>query len=464
VDGLDDIAVYGGRLDWASDGHLYLAGRNGLSRISPLDGSAERVIAADTARRFYGVDVLPGARHAVVVTAPAGDPDLQVGIMDLEAGTIAPLTPGVVGRYVDPGHLLVVRRDGAVLGVPVDPQTRRLHGPTIVLPDSLGVGNLDPTSAAVWQGLIDIGADGTLLYWRSILSSESRPVLVDRRGVERPLPEAWTGLNLIPRFSPDGSRFALEVGGRTVVRNLTSGATRENAVAGGLMGRGVWTPDGLGLTLISDRDGTARPWAWRLANDVTEPLPRYDPRPVFAVEWSRDGRWLLLRTDDQAPGRADILAARPGVDSVARAILATPEISEYTPMLSPDGRWLAYVSNEDGRYEVRVASFPDARERWQVSTAGGSAPAWSHDGRELFYVADDGYMMAATVAPGAEFALSAQQRLFSVASYALYGFFNRNYDVSRDGTFLMLRQTGDVSSGLVAVHHWAASLRARAGR
>jgi hypothetical protein len=201
-----------------------------------------------------------------------------------------------------------------------------------------------------------------------------------------------------------------------------------------------------------------------MADDVTEPLPRYDPRPVFAAEWSRDGRWLLLRTDDQAPGRADILAVRPGVDSVARPVLAMPEISEYTPMLSPDARWLAYVSNEDGRYEVRVTSFPDARERWRISTAGGSAPAWSHDGRELFYVADDGYLMAATVEPGAEFSVAAQQRLFSVATYALYGFFNRNYDVARDGTFLMLRQSGNVSSGLVAVHHWAASLRGRTGR
>ncbi|MDH4349202.1 MAG: serine/threonine protein kinase, partial [Gemmatimonadota bacterium] len=211
VDGLDDVAVYGGSLDWGSDGHLYLSGRHGLSRISPLDGSTERVAVADTALTFYGVDLLPDARHAVVVTAPAADPNLQVGILDLRAGTIAPITPGVVGRYVDPGHLLVVRRDGAVLGVPVDPGTRLPSGPLVVQPDSLGISGSEATSAALLQGLIDVGADGTLLYWRSILSAESQPVLVDRRGVERPLPEAWTGLNLIPRFSPDGARFAIEM-------------------------------------------------------------------------------------------------------------------------------------------------------------------------------------------------------------------------------------------------------------
>jgi serine/threonine-protein kinase len=166
----------------------------------------------------------------------------------------------------------------------------------------------------------------------------------------------------------------------------------------------------------------------------------------------------------RAAGRADILAVRPGIDSVARPLLASPDVAEYSPMLSPDGRWLAYVSNEDGRYEVRVTSFPDVRERWRISSAGGSEPAWSHDGRELFYIADDGYLMRATVAPSAEFAVSAQQRLFSTAPYTRYGFFNRNYDVARDGTFLMLRQAGASTSRLVAVHGWAAALRARTGR
>jgi serine/threonine-protein kinase len=208
----------------------------------------------------------------------------------------------------------------------------------------------------------------------------------------------------------------------------------------------------------------ARPYVWRLSGDVIAPLPLYDPRPVYATEWSRDGRWLLLRTDDQAPGKADILAVRPGIDSVARSLLASPDVAEYSPMLSPDGRWLAYVSNEDGRYEVRVTSFPEVRERWRISTEGGSEPAWSHDGRELFYIADDGFMMRASVAPGAEFAVSSQQRLFSTAPYARYGFFNRNYDVSRDGTFLMLRNAGTSTSSLVAVHGWAPSLRARKGR
>jgi len=463
VEGLDDVAVYGGRLDWGSDDRLYLAGRPGLMRIAPTTGQVERVAIADTSLRLAAVDMLPGATRAVVVTTTAAATDHAVGFLDLGSGVITPLGEGVLGRFVDDGHVLVVRADGSMVGVPIDPNTGRATGPTAPLPDSLGA----ITVAALEQGRLHVGADGTLLYWRTVQGGETRPVLVDRQGIERPLPESWTGRNLIPRFSPDGARFSLEVFGqdsRTVVRTLATGATRTAGSPGALTGRASWAPDGTELTVISDRDGLARPYAWRLSGDVVAPMPLYDARPVYATEWSRDGRWLLLRTDDQAAGKADILAVRPGIDSVARPLLASPDVAEYSPMLSPDGRWLAYVSNEDGRYEVRVTSFPDVRERWRISSAGGSEPAWSHDGRELFYIADDGYLMRATVAPGAEFAVSSQQRLFSAAPYARYGFFNRNYDVARDGTFLMLRQAVTSTSSLVAVHGWAATLRARTGR
>jgi serine/threonine-protein kinase len=421
------------------------------------------VTIADTTIRFADIDVLPGATRAVVVTTTVAAPDDAVGVLDLERGTITTLTEGVLARYVEDGDVLVVRQDGSMVGVRVDPRTGRSTGPMVPLPDSMGTVN----RATSRPGALHVGADGTLLYWRTEQGGETRPVLVDRQGVERPLPESWTARQLIPRFSPDGTRFSVEVfdgDGHAIVRSLATGATRTVGAPGAFVGRPSWMPDGTGLTLISDRDGLARPHAWRLAGDVMTPLPRYDPRPVFATEWSRDGRWLLLRTDDQAPGMADILAVQPRIDSVARPLLASPDVAEYSPMLSPDARWLAYVSNEDGRYEVRVTSFPDVRERWRISTAGGSEPAWSHDGRELFYIADDGNLMSATVAAGTEFAVSSQQRLFSADPYARYGFFNRNYDVRRDGTFLMLRNAGTSTSSLVAVHGWAATLRARTDR
>ncbi|MDH5235348.1 MAG: hypothetical protein OEW77_10345, partial [Gemmatimonadota bacterium] len=333
------------------------------------------------------------------------------------------------------------------------------------LPDSVGTLLFN----GYGPGLVDIAEDGTLFYFRSSFGGLSHPVFVYRGGVHEPLAEQWSGTFLIPRLSPDGTRLAAElqdaIGSHPVVRDLRTGATRQLEVPGTVNGREAWMPDGRGLTFVSDKDGSPRLYQWRLDSDVATAVRRYDPREIFAVEWSRDGKWLVMRTDDQAAGKADIVAVRPGIDTVAVPVVASPELSEYAPALSPDARWLAYVSNDGGRYEVRVTTFPSGREKWQVSAAGGSEPVWSGDGRELFYVADDGYMMVATVAPGAEFRILGQRRLFAVAPYVMYGIWNRNYDVTRDGRrFLMLRRANDATSSIAVVQHWTASLTAITGR
>jgi len=146
--------------------------------------------------------------------------------------------------------------------------------------------------------------------------------------------------------------------------------------------------------------------------------------------------------------------------------VASPEYAEYSPELSPDGRWLAYVSNETGRYEVLVTPFPDRRGQWQISADGGSQPRWSHSGRELFFLSDDGYMMAADIAAGPGFRVAAKRRLFSTAMYVGLNFVNRNYDItSDDRRFLMLRHNEDLAtSRIVAVFNWAAELKLRVKR
>jgi hypothetical protein len=164
------------------------------------------------------------------------------------------------------------------------------------------------------------------------------------------------------------------------------------------------------------------------------------------------------RTDNSAPGKGDILAVGPGVDTVARPIAASPDYSEYCPTLSPNGRWSAYSTNESGRFEVVVKTFPDTRGQWSISSPnGGSDPLWSHAGRELFYVAD-GYLMAADIAPEPEFRVVAQRRLFSVAPYVRFRFL-RNFDISSDDQrFVMLQRAETVPSRIVAVFNWASEL------
>ena len=108
-------------------------------------------------------------------------------------------------------------------------------------------------------------------------------------------------------------------------------------------------------------------------------------RGVAVGFWSPDGQWLIYRTSLNERGGGDVLAIRPAVDTMPVALVAT-EFAEHSPALSPNGRWLVYVSNRSGRDEVYVVPFPNAEDAmWPVSTGGGSEPVWAHSGRELFY-------------------------------------------------------------------------------
>ena len=172
-------------------------------------------------------------------------------------------------------------------------------------------------------------------------------------------------------------------------------------------------------------------------------------------------RSLLFRTDDQEAGNADILAIRPGVDTVARALVATPA-EELSPAVSPDNRWMAYSSNESGRREIYVRPFPDAGgSRFQVSTSGGTNPVWNRNGRELFYLDAALNMVSVPVTLGATFQSGAQRILFPAAQYASLPFF-RQYDVTADGQrFVMIRGESDAVVHVVVVFNFLEELRRR---
>jgi serine/threonine-protein kinase len=467
VNGLDDLNSYGGGVDWASDGKLYIASRQGVTRLSPTDGRGTVVATMDSAiTRVAGIDVLPGAHAAlVVVTAPSptGSMVQRIGVVDLRTGTTTLIAQGNAVRYAKPGYLLV-SRDGALVALPFDLSSLRPSGPEVPLADSIAV------RLRAGEGLLDVTDDGTLLYWRSAGTDLSHPVFVDRAGVVSDInPPQWIGRLSEPRLSNDGTLLAMEVGdgvrSEMWIRDLRSGLNTVVATGGLVNGRHSWKqPEGKLLTIVSTRTGSAALYVSPRYAGEMRPLPKYDPRPIFGSAWSRDGRWLILRTDDQAVGRGDILAVRPGIDSVARPIVATA-FSEYSPALSPDGRWLAYLSNETGRYEVHVTPFPDARGQSQISTGGGTDPVWSHSGRELFFVSQ-GYLVAADIAQEAGFRVVGTRRLFPIAQYLTGSFARRYFDITPDDRhFVMLRRNEDLmTSRIVAVFNWSADLKSQAKR
>jgi serine/threonine-protein kinase len=152
------------------------------------------------------------------------------------------------------------------------------------------------------------------------------------------------------------------------------------------------------------------------------------------------------------------MGIRPGLDTVARALVATPA-EELAPAVSPDGRWLAYSSNESGRREVYVRPFPEtANARYQVSVTGGTVPGWSRDGRELFYIDAASNMVSVPFVPGPAFQPGAPQVLFSAAAFYLNPFF-RQFDVTADKRFLMSRGESGVVAHVVVVFNFLEEIK-----
>ena len=190
-------------------------------------------------------------------------------------------------------------------------------------------------------------------------------------------------------------------------------------------------------------------------------LQFHEKRSVFGSRWSHDGKWLIFDTGRQEPGSGDILGVRPGIDTVAVPLVAT-KFTEVSPALSPDGRWLAYTSNESGQYEIYVVPFPNTGDaKWMVSMHGGTEPLWSHSGRELFY-RDAKNLVAVAVKTSPTFSLGRSATLFPSAGFASY-YVTPQYAVApNDRRFLMVRllATGTPDK-LVVVDNWFEELKAK---
>jgi len=172
--------------------------------------------------------------------------------------------------------------------------------------------------------------------------------------------------------------------------------------------------------------------------------------------WSPDGRWLIVRSGVGV--RRDIVGIRPRLDRAAVPLVATP-FEEFSPALSPDGRWIAYVSDQSRRPEVYVRPFPEtATARWQVSAAGGLEPIWGHGGRELYYRNGAGDLVVATITSRPTFRVVSQRTLFPASRLYAEGF-HQTYAVAPDGRFLFVEGKFESSATLVRVDNWLEELK-----
>jgi Tol biopolymer transport system component len=323
--------------------------------------------------------------------------------------------------------------------VPFDLESRQVTGRPVAVLDGLLMG----FSMANILAHFAVADNGTLAYVSGpLVAAGSRLVHVDRSGDTAPLGQVEDRL-FGPRFSPDGSRLAMWVQaggelGQVWVRDLGRGTMTRLT----LEGEGywpVWSPDGRRIAFPRRRDSSpAVNLAWieadgsRSAEWLTQSELSEQP-----TTWTPDGKTLIYHRNDHPESAWDVMALEPTEGGEPRVLLGT-RFYEMLADLSPDGRWIAYASDESGGFEVYVRSYPDLKRKWQISTGGGIEPAWSADGRELFYRDEEGRtMMAVPIATEPEFAPGRPEMLFE-GDYAPNPWFGRNFDVAPDGQSFVL--------------------------
>jgi serine/threonine protein kinase/Tol biopolymer transport system component len=462
---------------WARDGFIYAdgSGAAALLKVEARAGALPKwfttLDSATGETDHIWPDVLPNGKGVLFTVVYGGRSDatgrrpLSVAVAEVPSGKHRILLNGATfARYSPSGHLLYVTADRALMMVPFDQNSMTVKGEPTTVVESVRLG----TSASADIG---VSSDGTLIYTTGANAGNADLVWVTRDGKAQPVDSTWQGYFSFPALSPNGKELALTVGSggsrgsRDVwIKQLDKGPAARLT----LDGRGnvypAWTPDGRSVSYTSSVQQSLGVLKKR-ADGSSQAVLQLKTKAAVGATWSPDGKWLIYRTDRQGPGASDIMAIRPGVDTAPIPLVAT-RFTEFTPAISPDSKWLAYSSNESGRYEVYVVPFPNANAaKWIVSTAGGTEPRWSHRGNELFFRDAAGNMVAAAVRTNPVFSVTGARILFSASRFGSFEA-SPQYDVSADDQrFLMLRPlAGADPDRLIVVENWFEELKAKSHR
>jgi len=442
---------------WSDEDHLVVASRNGLGRMSVAGGALELLTRTDSGEQATNPSVLPDGHGILFTVIPQDYANLsqyRIAITDGRTTGSRVLMQGILARYV-PGHLLVVRADGSLIALPFDVAAGRVTGAGQTVATGLSIetyGNVP----------FDVAANGRMIYVTGAAEGELRDLVrVSRNGAVTPLDTTWVSDFESVAASRDGARVAAGIVSPTdeevEIRDLRSGALSHYTVAGSECRGPIFNSDGstLYFTALSNAGGA---------------VYQVDPGSTAAPQLTFQLKGYLLQDIALTPGDDRMLYTRYRQSEAAHifahtlAAPSTPDVAipatanmEGVPAVSPDGRWLAYVSNESGTYQLYVRPMDSSRGgRWQVTQRTPGFPRWSHDGRELFYLTADS-MMVAEIAPGDQFTLGKQHGLFAASGFS-HGVVP--FDVLPGGAFLMIRRHASEhdSRQVVMLDKWDAGL------
>ena len=434
---------------------------SGLLRVPAGGGTPETLTTPDFASGELGhgwPQWLPDGESVLFSISTVQGP--RIAALSLRTGEWRTLEQGIGGaRYLSSGHL-VYALSGGLAAQAFDPVSLETKGsPVMVLEGVYIIPGVKGFGLAAFSA----SDTGLLAFLPGEASADkNRLVWVDRDGRTRPATNE-PGLYEWPRLSPDGKKLA--VTNRTAdgqidiwVLDLERDARSRLTLEGSSI-IPIWTPDGKQIAFGSSRRGSGVVRIFRQTADGSgeAELLLEGENPRFPRSWSPDGR-LLTFTEWHPETMRDVWILSLDGTSETRPIVNT-RFDEHSLIFSPDGLWLAYVSDETGRNEVYVQSYPSGSGRWIISAGGGNEPAWSADGRTLFYRNADA-MMEVSIQTSPTFKAGAPHVVFE-RSLKTGVYESVSYDLSADGLeFLMIERNLESAPNQVnVVLDWAEELR-----
>ena len=432
---------YGRGASWGENGTIVFvpSARAAVSEVSSGGGAPRTLTTLDQPAAEVSQlwpQWLPGSKAVLFTSSGQGS---QFEDADIVAYTISSrqrktlLHGGYFARYVRSGHILYMH-EGTLFLVPFDPRSLEVTGTPVPVHDGISANPGDGSAQ------FSFSESGTMAY----VAGHSRRQLasidwMDRQGNFTPLRET-TGDYYAPALSPDGKRLALAINdGKRIdiwVYELAHDTLTRLTFAGNNL-TPIWTPDGQRITYRLLQKGGGSDLYWTRADGTGGTLPlTHTKARRFLGSWYPDGRLLAFDQGTSANSTIFTLAIggseKEGWKPGEPQPLPGGSSSDDEASFSPDGRWLAYRSDESGDFEIYVRSYPESGGKWQISTAGGDIPKWSNNGKELLYRTDDNQIMVVTYTTSGDSFHADKPKLWSPGQFS-----DRlgavNFDLNPDG-------------------------------